>query len=424
MGIGDLALRRLLADAIHYAEAGIPVVDIADVTGVPAILDHRVVTLHPRVHGGLLADPTDPSHLADMAVHGIEPIDLVVVNLYPFTSSPGIETIDIGGPAMVRAAAKNHAHVGVVVDPRDYGVVLDEIRLQGSLSVDTRRRLARDAFAAIAAYDADVGIAGIARGAQVDTINIEVPNDNEISVTTTFMATSWQDKADNTTRFFVLGRRPSGAVGNGKDVTSLLVSLGDEAASHSGALLRMLMPLAERGINLSKIESRPSKKRAACCSMGSSRGMPAPRRHTEVSAVSHTGLKQGCMRRVSPSRISSASTSACERTWRSFWALVPVCEEWASSAITTMLLRSDSTGKVSSSSPGMNFWIVVKTTPPDPTVSFARRSARSAAWTGSWRRRSRHRLNVPKSWSSRSLRSVSTTTVGFSIAGSRMMRPA
>jgi len=75
------------------------------------------------------------------------------------------------------------------------------------------------------------------------------------------IARNIQDKADNTTRFFVLGRRPSGAVGNGKDVTSLLVSLGDEAASHSGALLRMLMPLAERGINLSKIESRPSKKR-------------------------------------------------------------------------------------------------------------------------------------------------------------------
>ena len=155
----DAASWRILSSggtARAIAEAGIPVVDVADVTGVPAILDHRVVTLHPRVHGGLLADPTDPSHLADMAVHGIEPIDLVVVNLYPFTSSPGIETIDIGGPAMVRAAAKNHAHVGVVVDPRDYGVVLDEIRLQGSLSVDTRRRLARDAFAAIATYDAAI----------------------------------------------------------------------------------------------------------------------------------------------------------------------------------------------------------------------------------------------------------------------------
>ena len=84
------------------AERGVPVTDVADLTGVPAILDHRVVTLHPKVHGGLLADPTNPSHLADMAEYGIEPISLVVVNLYPFTSSPGIELIDIGGPAMVR----------------------------------------------------------------------------------------------------------------------------------------------------------------------------------------------------------------------------------------------------------------------------------------------------------------------------------
>ena len=97
-----------------------PVTDVADLTGFPAILGHRVVTLHPKVHGGILADPTTRSHHADLAAYGIEPISLVVVNLYPFSSDPGIELIDIGGPAMVRAAAKNHAHVGVVVDPADY----------------------------------------------------------------------------------------------------------------------------------------------------------------------------------------------------------------------------------------------------------------------------------------------------------------
>ncbi len=135
------------------AEAGVPVTDLADLTGLPAILDHRVVTLHPKVHGGLLADPTNPSHQADMAEHGIDAIDLVVVNLYPFSSNPSIELIDIGGPAMVRAAAKNHAHVGVVVNPADYRVVLDEVSAKGHLSAATRRRLARDAFATIAAYD-------------------------------------------------------------------------------------------------------------------------------------------------------------------------------------------------------------------------------------------------------------------------------
>ena len=114
------------------ADAGIPVTDVAELTGLPAILGHRVVTLHPKIHGGILADPTDAEHVADMAHHGIEPIDLVVVNLYPFSSDPSIELIDIGGPAMVRAAAKNHAHVGVLVDPADYESVLDELRGGGA----------------------------------------------------------------------------------------------------------------------------------------------------------------------------------------------------------------------------------------------------------------------------------------------------
>ena len=136
--------------------AGIPATDLADLTGVPAILDHRVVTLHPKIHGGLLADPTKPQHLADMAAHGIEAIDLLVCNLYPFAAAPSIELIDIGGPAMVRAAAKNHQFVGVVVDPADYGAVLDELRSDGSLGATTKRRLAAHAFARIAAYDAQI----------------------------------------------------------------------------------------------------------------------------------------------------------------------------------------------------------------------------------------------------------------------------
>jgi phosphoribosylaminoimidazolecarboxamide formyltransferase/IMP cyclohydrolase len=138
------------------ADRGVPVTDVADLTGVPAILDHRVVTLHPRIHGGLLADPTDPGHRADMDAHDIEPIALLVVNLYPFTSDPGIELIDIGGPAMVRAAAKNHAHVAVLADPTDYEGVLAELRTDGQLGLATRRRLARDAFAHTAAYDAAI----------------------------------------------------------------------------------------------------------------------------------------------------------------------------------------------------------------------------------------------------------------------------
>jgi phosphoribosylaminoimidazolecarboxamide formyltransferase / IMP cyclohydrolase len=142
--------------ASALAATGLTVTDVADLTGVPAILGHRVVTLHPKVHGGLLADPDDTAHVADMAAHGIEAIDLLVANLYPFGEQPGIEMIDVGGPAMVRAAAKNHAHVGVVVDPADYGAVLEEIRAAGQLSGETRRRLARAAFAHTAAYDAAI----------------------------------------------------------------------------------------------------------------------------------------------------------------------------------------------------------------------------------------------------------------------------
>ncbi len=139
------------------ADAGLPVMDVADLTGFPAILGHRVVTLHPAVHAGLLADVDQAEHLADLGRLGIEPIALAVVNLYPFSSQPGIELIDVGGPTMVRAAAKNHAHVGVVVDPAQYGPVLDELRSSGNqLSSATKRRLARDAFAHTASYDAAI----------------------------------------------------------------------------------------------------------------------------------------------------------------------------------------------------------------------------------------------------------------------------
>ena len=128
-------------------DLGIPATPVEAVTGAPEMLDGRVKTLHPGIHGAILADRRNPAHVADLDRRGITPVDLVVCNLYPFRSRPGIETIDIGGPSMVRAAAKNHDHVGVIVDPADYGPVLDELRRDGALSDDTRRRLARAAFA-------------------------------------------------------------------------------------------------------------------------------------------------------------------------------------------------------------------------------------------------------------------------------------
>lgn len=143
--------------AAAVADAGVPVTLLADMTGVPEMLEHRVVTLHPKVHGGILADRGKASHRADLETHGIEPFDLVVSNLYPFTERPDIETIDIGGPAMTRAAAKNHAWVGIVTSPDQYAAVLDELQANdGVLSDDTRRGLALEAFARTAAYDAAI----------------------------------------------------------------------------------------------------------------------------------------------------------------------------------------------------------------------------------------------------------------------------
>jgi phosphoribosylaminoimidazolecarboxamide formyltransferase/IMP cyclohydrolase len=157
-GLAQLGWKLLSSGgtARGLARAGLTVTDVAELTGVPPILGHRVVTLHPAVHGGILADVDDPDHRRDLEAHGIEPISLVVVNLYPFASDPGIEMIDVGGPAMVRAAAKNHAHVGVVVDPADYGPVLAELRAEGTLSGATKARLARRAFATTSAYDAAI----------------------------------------------------------------------------------------------------------------------------------------------------------------------------------------------------------------------------------------------------------------------------
>jgi phosphoribosylaminoimidazolecarboxamide formyltransferase/IMP cyclohydrolase len=144
--------------------AGVPVTPVEDVTGFPEMLDGRVKTLHPRIHAGLLADQRRPEHVQELAEQRIEPFDLVVVNLYPFretvASGAGpddvIEKIDIGGPAIVRAAAKNHASVAVVVDPASYGDLLAEIRERGGVSAATRERLAAAAFAHTAAYDAAV----------------------------------------------------------------------------------------------------------------------------------------------------------------------------------------------------------------------------------------------------------------------------
>ncbi|GIX07308.1 MAG: bifunctional purine biosynthesis protein PurH [Candidatus Poribacteria bacterium] len=146
-------------------EAGVPVVEVSEYTGFPEMMEGRVKTLHPKIHGGILARRDRPEDMAQAQAHGIRPIDLVVVNLYPFRETvqrPGvsweeaIEHIDIGGPTLIRAAAKNHAFVGVVTDPDQYEPVLEELRTTGQLSEETRRRLAYAAFVHTAEYDAAI----------------------------------------------------------------------------------------------------------------------------------------------------------------------------------------------------------------------------------------------------------------------------
>src|SRR6185436_18549698 len=143
------------------AESGLPVKEVSEITGFPEMLDGRVKTLHPRIHGGLLARRDVPAHMAALQQHGIGTIDVLVVNLYPFaqataradcTLEDAIENIDIGGPAMLRAAAKNWADVAVVIDPADYARVLAELA-EGEVQRSTKFMLAKKVYAHTAAYD-------------------------------------------------------------------------------------------------------------------------------------------------------------------------------------------------------------------------------------------------------------------------------
>ncbi len=146
-------------------DAGVPVKDVSEFTGFPEMLDGRVKTLHPRVHAGILSVRDNPAHAATMAEHGLGYIDLVCVNLYPFaqtvsrphTLEDAIENIDIGGPTMIRAAAKNYLYVAVVTDPDDYPAILDELRRnEGKISRKTSLSLARKAFCLTHTYDGNI----------------------------------------------------------------------------------------------------------------------------------------------------------------------------------------------------------------------------------------------------------------------------
>jgi phosphoribosylaminoimidazolecarboxamide formyltransferase / IMP cyclohydrolase len=160
-----IALISTGGTARALVDAGLKVMDVAELTGFPEMMDGRVKTLHPKVHGGLLAIRDNPEHSLAMKQHGIEAIDVLVVNLYPFEATVAkgagydecVENIDIGGPAMIRAAAKNHADVAVIVEPEDYSAVLAELAAHdGATSLALRQKLAAKAYARTAAYDAAI----------------------------------------------------------------------------------------------------------------------------------------------------------------------------------------------------------------------------------------------------------------------------
>lgn len=174
---GIIALGRTLAEygaeilstggtARVLMQEGLPIKEVTDFTGFPEMLDGRVKTLHPKIHGGILGIRTRPEHVAAMEAHGISPIDLVAVNLYAFektianpacTLAEAIENIDIGGPTLLRAAAKNYPFVTVICDPADYAPVIEELRVTGgSVSPETNFRLAAKVFTLTSEYDAAI----------------------------------------------------------------------------------------------------------------------------------------------------------------------------------------------------------------------------------------------------------------------------
>ncbi len=152
----DVEILSTGGSAKALREAGVPVKEVSEHSGFPEILDGRVKTLVPQIHGGILGRRDNADHVAQMAAHGIAPIDLVAVNLYPFETAPGIENIDIGGPALIRGAAKNHDFVTVLTEPDQYEAVLDEIARHGGTTIALRQRLAGEAYARTAAYDAAI----------------------------------------------------------------------------------------------------------------------------------------------------------------------------------------------------------------------------------------------------------------------------
>ena len=238
-------------------EAGIPVTHLADVTGFPEMLDHRVVTLHPKVHGGILADREQAEHLADIEQYGIEPFDIVVTNLYPFRESTRrSRPIDIGGPAMMRAAAKNHAWVAIVTDPAEYDDVLAELRERAARSATTR--------------GARAGARGVRRAPPPTT-----PRSSRGSRRRRAAARAPRARARPHRRAAALRREPAPA-GARATARSARTSWWDGVTQHSGVALIVPQPLRRRRRVAARARSRRPAARAPSSSTPTRAASPSP----------------------------------------------------------------------------------------------------------------------------------------------------
>ena len=234
-------------------DAGLPVTDVAAVTGAPEMLDGRVKTLHPRIAGGVLADLRLASHREQLAEQGIEPFALVIVNLYRFEEAaarPGIdddeliEEIDIGGPTLVRAAAKNHASVGIVCDPDDYPGVLAELDERGALTDDTRRALALKAFRLTAAYDAAIAATLSRRWAPEERF----PERLSLGLSRAQLLRYGENPHQAAALYTLVGCRPiSGALRNGRDARGRQAALLQQPARRCGRRGPGPRPAGRRG---------------------------------------------------------------------------------------------------------------------------------------------------------------------------------
>ncbi|MEZ4359989.1 MAG: bifunctional phosphoribosylaminoimidazolecarboxamide formyltransferase/IMP cyclohydrolase [Kofleriaceae bacterium] len=250
-GLAALGVRLLSTGGTARAltEAGVPVIGVSDFTGAPEILDGRVKTLHPKIHGGLLGRDTE-AHRGEMAAHGIEAIDLVIVNLYPFEATiarpevrwqDAVENIDIGGPAMLRSSAKNHERVAVVVDPDDYDAVLAELRDAGEVSPARRLALATKAFSHTAAYDAAIAaFLSVAAGGDVPAADAPAPRAELPPV----LALQWHQRyplrygenPHQRAAFYADARSPLGTAPRTQPTLAAAEVLGGKALSYNNLL--------------------------------------------------------------------------------------------------------------------------------------------------------------------------------------------